>query len=165
MFAKYREIKHRNWYVAVYERFFFFFFFLFDDYRTTPNTATYDIESIGNERLTIFYKIAMVPLFLVSTCTSNDLEFVVLRCIDTTIYVHVYIYICLCVLYRWETILVREIVRHANRYPNNIMYIMYILYIYIHMYYRCPNDMHTLEVEFNLNQKVFLTCMSSIRCP
>ena len=33
------------------------------------------------------------------------------------------------------------------------------------MYYRWPNDMHTLEVEFNLNQKVFLTCMSSIRCP
>lgn len=61
--------------------------------------------------------------------------------------------------------LVREIVRHANRYPNNIMYIIYIIYIYIHMYYRWPNDMHTLEVEFNLNQKVFLTCMSSIRCP
>lgn len=78
---------------CIREVFLFFFFFLFDDYRTTPNTATFDIESIGNERLTIFYKIAMVPLFLVSTCTSNDLEFVVLRCIDTTIYVHVYIYI------------------------------------------------------------------------
>lgn len=89
----------------------------------STNTATFDVSKALE--LTISYK--MVPLLLVTTC--NDLEFVVPRYYDVRIFIYIYIYTRATLT---RMMLVREISRHANRYnPNNIMYIMYIVYMYI----------------------------------